>query len=146
MLVILVLALTILAGVLNRKTIYISGTNDDFVQHTFNLKGEYDSWIGMDTVYYDSAEYELTGLELQNLFVSLFENKEGIYITRTTTDTYSRCRIDIIFNRLTKESTEGFDETFFYTEEEFLDSLDGDMSYAKYIQIFNVPIYIGIVE
>ena len=145
-LVILAFAITLLAGVLNRKTIYISGTNDDFVQHTFNAKGEYDNWISMDTVYYDSAEYKTFGLDLQNLFASFYENREGIYITRTTTDEFVRCRIDIIFDRLTEESTEGFDETFFYTEEEFLASLDGDMSYAKYIQIFNVPIYIGIVK
>lgn len=145
-LVILAFVITLLAGVLNRKTIYISGTNDDFVQHTFNVKGEYDNWISMDTVYYDSDEYKDSGLELQNIFASFFENREGVYVTRTTTDEFSRCRIDIIFDRLTKESTEGFDETFFYTEEEFLASLDGDMSYAKYIQIFNVTIYIGIVK
>ncbi len=145
-LVILAFAITILAGVLNRKTIYISGTNDDFVQHTFNVKGEYDNWISMDTVYYDSDEYKDSGLELQNIFASFFENREGVYITRTTTDEFARCRIDIIFDRLTNESTDGFGKSFFYTEEEFLASLDGDMSYAKYIQIFNVPIYIGIIK
>ena len=145
-LVILAFAITILAGVLNRKTIYISGTNDDFVQHTFNVKGEYDNWISMDTVYYDSDEYKDSGLELQNIFASFFENREGVYVTRTTTDEFARCRIDIIFDRLTNESTDGFGKSFFYTEEEFLASLDGDMSYAKYIQIFNVPIYIGIVK
>ena len=145
-LVILAFAITILAGVLNRKTIYITGTNDDFLQHTFNVSGEYESWISVDTVYYDSSEYIISGLDLQNLFAAIFENREGVYVTRTTTDEFARCRIDIIFDRLTKESTEGFDETFFYTEEEFLASLDGDMSYAKYIQIFNVTIYIGIVK
>lgn len=145
-LVILAFAITILAGVLNRKTIYISGTNDDFVQHTFNVRGEYDNWISMDTVYYDSDEYKDSGLELQNIFASFFENREGVYVTRTTTDEFARCRIDIIFDRLTNESTDGFGKSFFYTEEEFLASLDGDMSYAKYIQIFNVPIYIGIVK
>ena len=144
--VILAFAITLLAGVLNRKTIYISGTNDDFVQHTFNIKGEHDNWICVDTVYYDSAEYIVLELNLQNLFVSFYENKEGVYITRTTTDEFSRCRIDIIFDRLTKESSADFDESFFYTEEEFLATLDGDMSYAKYIQIFNVTIYVGIVE
>lgn len=145
-LVILAFAITLLSGVLNRKTIYISGSNDDFVQHTFNAKGEYDNWISMDTVYYDSAEYKTFGLDLQNLFASFYENREGIYITRTTTDEFSRCRIDIIFDQLTEDSTEGFDKSFFYTEDEFLASLDGDISYAKYIQIFNVPIRIGSVE
>ena len=144
-LVILAFAITILAGVLNRKTIYISGSNDDFVQHTFNSKGEYDNWISMDTVYYDSAEYKTFGLDFQTLFASFYENREGIYITRTTTDEFSRCRIDIIFDRLTKESTEGFDKSFFYTEDEFLASLDDDRYYAKYIKIFNIPIYVGIV-
>ncbi len=145
-LVILAFAITILAGVLNRKTIYISGTNDDFVQHTFNVKGEYDNWISMDTVYYDSDEYKDSGLELQNIFASFFENREGVYVTRTTTDEFARCRIDIIFDRLTNKSTDGFGKSFFYTEDEFLASLDGDMYYAKYIQIFNVPIRIGSVE
>ena len=145
-LVILAFAIIFLAGALNRKTIYISGTNDDFVQHTFNAKGEYDNWISMDTVYYDSDEYKTFGLDLQNLFASFYENREGIYITRTTTDEFSRCRIDIIFDQLTEDSTEGFDKSFFYTEDEFLASLDGDISYAKYIQIFNVPIRIGSVE
>ena len=145
-LVVLAFAITFLAGILNRKTIYITGTNDDFVQHTFNVKGEYDNWISMDTVYYDSDEYKDSGLELQNIFASFFENREGVYVTRTTTDEFARCRIDIIFDRLTNESTEGFGKSFFYTEEEFLASLDGDMSYAKYIQIFNVTIYVGIVE
>lgn len=144
-LVILAFAITLLAGVLNRKTTYISGSNDDFVQHTFNAKGEYDNWISMDTVYYDSAEYKTFGLDLQNFFASFYENREGIYITRTTTDEFARCRIDIIFNRLTKESTEGFDKSFFYTEDEFLSSLDGDRYYTKYIKIFNIPIYVGIV-
>ena len=144
--VILAFAITLLAGVLNRKTIYISGTNDDFVQHTFNAKGEYDNWISMDTVYYDSAEYKTFGLDLQNLFASFYENREGIYITRTTTDEFSRCRIDIVFDQLTENSTKGFDKSFFYTEDEFLASLDSDMSYSKYIQIFNVPIRIGSVE
>jgi hypothetical protein len=145
-LVILAFAITLLVGVLNRKTIYISGTNDDFIQHTFNAKGKYDNWISMDTVYYDSAEYKVTGLELQNLFASFYENREGIYITRTTTDEFARCRIDIIFDQLTEDSTKGFDKSFFYTEDEFLASLDGDMSYSKYIQIFNVSIRIGSVE
>lgn len=144
--VVLAFVITLLIGVLSRKTIYITGTNDDFLQHTFNANGEYDSWISMDTVYYDSSEYIISDLELQNLFASFFENREGIYITRTTTDEFARCRIDIIFNQLTEDSIEDFDETFFYTEEEFLASLDGDMSYAKYIRIFNVPIYMGIIK
>lgn len=94
----------------------------------------------------DSTEYKTFGLDLQNLFSSFYENREGIYITRTTTDECARCRIDIIFDQLTEDSTKGFDKSFFYTEEEFLSSLDGDMFYTKYIQIFNVPIRIGSVK
>ena len=144
-LVILTFAITLLAGILNRKTIYITGTNDDFLQHTFNVSGEYDSWISMDTVYYDSSEYIISGLDIQNLFASFYENREGIYITRTTTDEFARCRIDVIFEQLNENSTRGFDKSFFYTEDEFLASLDGDRYYAKYIKIFNIPIYVGIV-
>ena len=143
--VILSFALILVAGILNRKTVYVTGDNDNLIQHTFNVNGEYDNWICINTVYYDSSEYIISGLDLQNLFASLYENREGIYITRTTTDEFSRCRIDIIFDQLTEDSTDGFDESFFYNEEEFLDSLDGETYYAKYIKIFNIPIYVKTV-
>lgn len=143
--VILSFVLILFAGILNRKTIYVRGDNDNLIQHTFNAKGEYDSWTTIDTVYYDSSEYIISGLELQDLFASFYKNREGIYITRTTTDEFARCRIDVIFEQLNEDSTRGFDKSFFYTEDEFLASLDDDRYYAKYIKIFNIPIYVGIV-
>ena len=52
----------------------------------------------------------------------------------------------LLYKEMKLALTDLSESYFFYTEDEFLASLDGDMSYAKYIQIFNVPIYIGIVK